>query len=308
MFAERHADREMESKQYRGCCRIITEFNYPRTFSDSCWPGYEGQHVGFTDASFSFVSQKLDWGTVPLGVWDDAPWGNIPIDRRADILVESVFPPSGLLGGSSGGQTSKLAALMKARRGALTDNKKRQEANNQDAKAEQGAVRLLSKLSINGSLMSPVSPTSCQRTQQPPPPSPTVTSTTRSTLDAAQPPPTLLAPVHEIPGHEALAVKLTAPELTGPIMSHVKDKLSEVLARDLDAPPIFAKRAAPSLFALSMFGGGIIKPITQNFANSILFYDSATANASSAALNDTFVGPSPDDVVLAVQSRAKGKY
>ena len=296
----------MESTRYCGYGKIIMEFNYPRTISDPC---------------FSFVSQKLDRQSVPLGIWDDAPWGKIPVNRRADIRVEPAFPTGGLLGGSGGGRTSKLAALLKARREASADTKALKEANTQGGKAEQGAVRLLSKLSVNGNPTPPTSPTSYPRVQvlgqplnqvaQPPPASETATSTTGSTFHVAQPSPPLPAQVHELPALEALPVE-TVSELTSPTTLQVKDKPSQVQGLPQDMPPVFAKKATPSLFALSMFGGGgTIKPVTKNFedfANGILFYNSATADPPPTALKNAFVGPSPDDVVLTAQGRAKGKY
>jgi elongation factor 1 alpha-like protein len=48
----------------------------------------------------------------------DCPWLNVPAHRKADILVEPLYPRLGLLGGApeSGGKMSKLAALAAARK------------------------------------------------------------------------------------------------------------------------------------------------------------------------------------------------
>lgn len=49
----------------------------------------------------------------------DAPWFNIPPGRQGEILVEPLYPPGRLLGGSSSqgnGKVSKLAAIAAARR------------------------------------------------------------------------------------------------------------------------------------------------------------------------------------------------
>ncbi|KNG86790.1 translation elongation factor EF-1 subunit [Aspergillus nomiae NRRL 13137] len=48
----------------------------------------------------------------------DSPWLNVPVHRKADILIEPLYPRLGLLGGSpeSGGKVSKLAALAAARK------------------------------------------------------------------------------------------------------------------------------------------------------------------------------------------------
>ncbi|KAK5103038.1 hypothetical protein LTS08_003841 [Lithohypha guttulata] len=50
-------------------------------------------------------------------IFADCPWGQIPEHRRADILIEPLHYPRGLLGGSSKeGKMSKLAALAAKRR------------------------------------------------------------------------------------------------------------------------------------------------------------------------------------------------
>ncbi|KAJ9398086.1 hypothetical protein DTO282F9_4996 [Paecilomyces variotii] len=48
----------------------------------------------------------------------DSPWLNVPAHRKADILVEPLYPRLGLLGGApeSSGKVSKLAALAAARK------------------------------------------------------------------------------------------------------------------------------------------------------------------------------------------------
>lgn len=49
----------------------------------------------------------------------DSPWLNVPPHRKADILIEPLYPRFGLLGGSSAekpGKMSKLAALAAARK------------------------------------------------------------------------------------------------------------------------------------------------------------------------------------------------
>ncbi|KAF3492318.1 translation elongation factor Tu [Arthroderma uncinatum] len=63
----------------------------------------------------------------------DSPWLNIPPHRKADILIEPLFPGLGLLGGSSSekpGKMSKLAALAAAR--------KRKESEKQKPQGDKG--------------------------------------------------------------------------------------------------------------------------------------------------------------------------
>lgn len=254
----------------------------------------------------------MDRNTVLSEFWDDSPWGKIPSSRRADILVESVFPTGGLLGGSGGGRSSKLAALMKAKKGVLRDNKEPQEAGPPAGKVENRAVSLLSKLSDRG-LISPTSSTSCTRTQisgQPlnsvarPLPASEI-STGGSSFDATQPSPSFRSLTHEVPKHEAPA---TISDLIRPTLPELKGRRSQLLTLDQNASSVLVKRTAPSSFALSMFGGGLIKPIMKNSADSILFYGSAAAHSPQTALNNAFVIPSPDDIILTAQGRVNGKY
>ena len=69
----------------------------------------------------------------------DCPWLNVPMERRAEILVEPLYPRGGLLGGSSREppKKSKLAALVAARK------QKTQEAPSQ---SENSALTLLDTL------------------------------------------------------------------------------------------------------------------------------------------------------------------
>ncbi|KAF8447102.1 HBS1 N-terminus-domain-containing protein, partial [Kalaharituber pfeilii] len=86
------------------------------------------------------------WQFLPEDFWDDAPWGNIPISRKAEIIVEApVRFGGGLKGGSGAGKTSKLAALAKARK--ATAEKKQQQEGTSTEKDQNNAVSLLSKLS-----------------------------------------------------------------------------------------------------------------------------------------------------------------
>lgn len=74
----------------------------------------------------------------------DAPWINVPKDRCGEILIEPLYPPGGLLGGSpsQGGKVSKLAALAAAR-------KRKDQERGQDAPSQNSttSVALLDKLS-----------------------------------------------------------------------------------------------------------------------------------------------------------------
>lgn len=84
----------------------------------------------------------------------DSPWLNVPAHRKADILVEPLYPRLGLLGGASegggGGKVSKLAALAAARKkkeeGKASPGP---EARNGAEPAEKG-LSLRERLATNG--------------------------------------------------------------------------------------------------------------------------------------------------------------
>ena len=74
----------------------------------------------------------------------DAPWLGIPAHRRAEILIEPLYPRVGLLGGAStecGGKVSKLAALAAARK-----KKENEKSNDASSKPSTSSVALLDKL------------------------------------------------------------------------------------------------------------------------------------------------------------------
>lgn len=74
----------------------------------------------------------------------DAPWLGIPANRRAEILIEPLYPRVGLLGGAStdgGGKVSKLAALAAARK-----KKENEKSNDASSKPSTSSVALLDRL------------------------------------------------------------------------------------------------------------------------------------------------------------------
>lgn len=87
-----------------------------------------------------------------MDFFKDCPWLKIPSHRRGEILVEPLYPPGGLAGGSPSaegrGKVSKLAALSAARK--KKEEKRRDDNNDLGEAAERisnGAVGLLDRLS-----------------------------------------------------------------------------------------------------------------------------------------------------------------
>ncbi|EEP76312.1 TEF1 protein [Uncinocarpus reesii 1704] len=76
--------------------------------------------------------------------FNDSPWLNIPLHRKADILVEPLYPRLGLLGGAQEGpgRMSKLAALAAARKKKESEKNK---ANQEPAAPEPSSVPVSSE-------------------------------------------------------------------------------------------------------------------------------------------------------------------
>ncbi|RPB29514.1 hypothetical protein L211DRAFT_799898 [Terfezia boudieri ATCC MYA-4762] len=270
------------------------------------WTGYQGQFSELIVPGSSLKLNALRWDRVPVGFWDDAPWGAISSDRRANIVIEPIHPRGGLLGGSGVGKTSKLAALAKARKAAAEKKQQESSAGNV-GKEEKGAVGLLSKLAEK---KGPVSPT-----------------TLNSPVAAVSPVQALDDAISTLPAAtEVSAIEPTAT--ASPALPPTVKKVAEQIRLACDLPTaadytntkpgekieveeavqpfVVTPRASPSSFAVSMFGERIVKPYAEKITNATLFYYSATVNAPPAASSNAFAEPSPDDKVLAAQSQVKG--
>jgi elongation factor 1 alpha-like protein len=220
----------------------------------------------------------------------DCPWLNVPAHRKAEILVEPLYPRLGLLGGApeSGGKMSKLAALAAARKkkegekaatapeGPPTPKPVRSEASTLKPSgtplslSERLAASKLTKASeANGSLRrlgKPSASTSLPARQQPPP-------------EDNNPP---------------------SPSLPEPTKQEEPEKEPE---QPQPTPNI---RASPSTFASVILGNAagptIAEPSHLNSNNMDLLQIYGQDHAEPF----DFAAPSPDDVVMNAQSTAKG--
>ena len=204
----------------------------------------------------------------------DSPWLNVPEKRRAQIIIEPLYPRGRLLGGSPAGQDrppqSKLAALAAARR--------KKESGSSEAKEANGPVaHLSSKLQMTN---------------------------IASQLDQPQDTKPLTARSQEIlKKHPAKKRQIPEPAE----MQERKPKRSQsdhepVTQDSSTAEP--APIARPSPFAQTLFGPTSIvqnarRPLEQP---SYLF----PAYANQDTKINPFAGPSPDDVVQNAQT-SKGK-
>ncbi|KKK23014.1 hypothetical protein P175DRAFT_0527895 [Aspergillus ochraceoroseus IBT 24754] len=222
----------------------------------------------------------------------DCPWLDVPAHRKADILVEPLYPRLGLLGGApeNPGKMSKLAALAAARKRkegekgpAITTPTVSAEDKNEPA-AEQAKgvpLSLRERLASSGKL-----PKLAER-------------------------PPLLQSLGNGPRTGTLCQKKPSPEpqpKSPPAGTGLKDSA-------MDAPPIAEKeeeqstvniRAPPSTFAMTIVGGDKSLKTTEPshlYTNTL---DLIKIYGQDLAEPFDFAGPSPDDVVLNAQSSAKG--
>lgn len=212
-----------------------------------------------------------------LGLFLDAPWGNIVKDRQGDIMLERLYPRGGLLGGSGGplGKTSKLAALAKARKEKSEAQKREQQQSLEGEK--RTAVSMLSRLS---------------QKQSPPPALPIP-----KTLDI------LPAGIPKSPVAKAQTPPQTgAPNKPSPSLDQSTRETPEERPQE-EFVPALDLRAGPSKFAVSMFGDRITSSYEIEVTDARMFsLPGVPLNAQGTA----FTGPSPDDIVAAAQNSSKG--
>ncbi|KAF7619808.1 translation elongation factor EF-1 subunit [Aspergillus flavus] len=225
----------------------------------------------------------------------DSPWLNVPAHRKADILIEPLYPRLGLLGGApeSGGKVSKLAALAAARKKKEGD-KASTAAPAQNAEVnktpvpsteQKGAsLSLRERLAGNGKIPKP---------------------------EGAQSPRPLGKLSH--PGSHS-PQKKPSPELVK--QNGASQVNSANVQQELTAEPLVKKeekeqptvniRASPSTFASTIVGDVTRPKLTEPsplFSTSLDLMEIYGQNLTEPF---DFTGPSPDDVVLNAQSSAKG--
>ena len=205
----------------------------------------------------------------------DAPWLNVPENRRAEITIESLYPRGRLLGGSPASQDappkSKLAALAAAR--------KKKENVGTAGKEVNSSVALLDKLE-------------------------TRLQTTKIEGQPDQP---------RIKSPES-ASKLPDPPLRRyPAKKRQSSEPAETQDRDAkrsqtnlapgvkDVPVVVpAPVARPSSFAQTLCGpAASVGSSSQDLKQSSFLFP---AYAKADTENDPFAGPSPDDVVIKAQT------
>ncbi|KAL9025203.1 MAG: hypothetical protein Q9196_005934 [Gyalolechia fulgens] len=221
------------------------------------------------------------------GIFEDAPWLNIPLDRQGEILIEPLYPRGGLLGGSSnqaGSKVSKLAALAAARK-----KKENEKPKSVESQQSNSSVALLERLTIK-----------TQTGESVPIEEPTGAKSEIS------------APAHKAPTtHVRKYVKRRrgssqaaptsgseTPDMTAPSTSPKRDAVEDPIS-----PPI--PTAAPSMFARVMVSQSRdTKPSLAESFQPLTF--SLPQVHKPDTKTDPFLGPSPDDVVTKAQNSSKG--
>ena len=226
--------------------------------------------------------------------FSDCPWLKIPPHRKADILVEPLYPRLGLLGGApesdgkmSGGKMSKLAALAAARR--KKEGEKATPSPTSQAEAGSTETSSTDRTGTPLSLMERLSATSKQqKLAEGASGLRTLGKVPRTGTSAASKQPS--ADPGELPkrSNELQAEEQQAKE------SEAKEE-----------PSYSNIRAAPSPFAAAIVGPTLAtRTEPSHFHPQDL--DLMEVYGQDLAEAFDFTGPSPDDIVLNAQSSAKG--
>lgn len=210
---------------------------------------------------------------VPEDFWNDMAWLNIPRERET-LFIPPLFPRGGLLGGSPDAvpKMSKLQALAAARKKKALEQKSSagvEEVEKPLAKMDIGRVVPEVKEKHEESTSVPAKSDSGKRVSRSYPERKRKNSSPHAKI--SQP---------------AEPAEMDTPGL------HLN--LS---------PSATVEQAPPSAFASIMFGGGSSAPLPQPTRTHFTLPYCADSSVQST---DAFAGPSPDDVVIAAQSKGSG--
>ncbi|KAL4788319.1 P-loop containing nucleoside triphosphate hydrolase protein [Aspergillus varians] len=218
----------------------------------------------------------------------DSPWLNIPAHRKADILIEPLYPRLGLLGGApenGGGKMSKLAALAAAR--------KKKEGNKAPTPSTGGGS--------DGTQPSVVESKGAQLSLRE-----RLAISGKQTKLAESPPSLQRLGKGSRPGR-SLSPKKSPPEEKTPSIPAAEDPVKDVPTSEEDKEQSTINiRAPPSTFAVTIVGDDIRPkmPEPSNLYTNNL--DLIKIYGEDLTEPFDFAGPSPDDVVLNAQNSAKG--
>lgn len=213
----------------------------------------------------------------------DAPWLNIPLDRKADIIVEPLYPRLGLLGGAPEGKMSKLAALAAARK--KKESEKPVVAPEQPSNAEQSENKstqrsLAERLAVNSTKV-----------------------------------PEKAGGISALSKESRLGSRLSKPRSPPVAQDHNEETvLRPPVDKDIPTPKPSQQqlddganlRAPPSTFASAIVGDGNYLSTSEPGHLCSNKFDVMQVYGQDFTEAFDFVGPSPDDVVINAQSASKG--
>ncbi|KAJ6028622.1 HBS1-like protein [Penicillium herquei] len=204
----------------------------------------------------------------------DCPWLNVPAHRKAEILVEPLYPRLGLLGGApevkKGSKLAALAAARKAKASGQTTPASESSAS-QPESADKPKLSLQERLAASSRSPKPAEGlTGLRRLGKPSP----AVSSTPSPAPSESPAP-------------ARAEETTIKQV------------------DLGPPPKADLRAPCSVFATALIGKETRPKITEPNHGRPMVVDFDEIYGHNTEHFD-FSGPSPDDVILKAQSASQG--
>lgn len=225
----------------------------------------------------------------------DCPWLNVPSHRKADIMVEPLYPRLGLLGGApeAGGKPSKLAQLAAARK------KKEAESAAAASRVPSGAQSQQQDSSVPEPKAAPLSLSERLAKAK-------AAKSSEPSAGLAG----LRRPVKPSPSASQSSVRKsseTESEKAASISGSERTEQKEGPDREAESQPaIPVIRAAPSNFASIIVGsptGPTMAEPSHFDSNGV---DLLKIYGQDHAEPFDFAGPSPDDVVLNAQNTAKG--
>jgi len=222
--------------------------------------------IRFKDVIERNTELRLEICSRPFSFADffkDTPWFNIPTDRQA-ILIPPSYPRGGLLGGSSDG-APKVSKLQAL---AAARKKKAQEQRSSDS---TGVEKPMASMNIKDNSQTGHLPASKESTHVQKPAS---------------------------RGFPLRKRKDSNPHEKTPKAPPTEREPDQDNPESLDIEPL--DQATPSAFASTMFSNPSQPPTSQHPSSIFTLPYSATAAPTTT---DPFAGPSPDDVVIAAQSK-----
>ncbi|KAL8688355.1 MAG: hypothetical protein Q9218_005715 [Villophora microphyllina] len=248
-----------------------------------------GNAKGSSSMSTCGMKERCDMKLSAADFFADAPWLNVPVERRGEILIEPLYPRGALLGGSpapSGPKTSKLAALAAARK-----KKENEKQNSTNSRGGNASVAILDKLSNK----SPNREASDKNN------STDFKSENAASVQAQEPPRAPQTRKYPIRRRESLDAVPPDKGETETSSTPIDDAKGPGRNPGLQSVPA----AEPSTFAMTVLG----RPqdpqgLLAESIESLVFSSPSVSHAN--AKSNPFAGPSPDDIVTKAQSSSKG--